>query len=151
MRLALNAGSHGYFGEGVSELVHPLFLYESLWNIIGLVLIYGYLDMRKFKGEVFLWYTAWYGLGRGLMELLRNSEYNLHLFGIRIMMVLAIAVCIASIAAIIILRKKSQGYIVSTVLTKTEEQERKYEKQFHIEADQTENTDKGESKNGAED
>lgn len=141
----------GYFGEGVSELVHPLFLYESLWNIIGLVLIYGYLDMRKFKGEVFLWYTAWYGLGRGLMEPLRNSEYNLHLFGIRIMMVLAIAVCIASIAAIIILRKKSQGYIVSTVLTKTEEQERKYEKQFHIEADQTENTDKGESKNGAED
>ena len=141
----------GYFGEGASELVHPLFLYESLWNIIGLVLIYGYLDMRKFKGEVFLWYTAWYGLGRGLMEPLRNSEYNLHLFGIRIMMVLAIAVCIASIAAIIILRKKSQGYIVSTVLTKTEEQERKYEKQFHIEADQTENTDKGESENGAED
>ena len=63
----------GYYGSGAEQLVHPLFLYESLWNLIGLILIYGYKDYRKFHGEMFLWYTAWYGLGRALMcELMRR-------------------------------------------------------------------------------
>ncbi len=120
----------GYYGEGASELVHPLFLYECLWNIIGLILIYGYLDLRKFKGEVFLWYTAWYGLGRGLMEPLRDPEYNLHLFGVRIMMILAFLLFVAATVAIIILRRKSKGYIVSTTLSKEQKQEMEYQKQF---------------------
>ena len=121
----------GYYGEGASELVHPLFLYECLWNIIGLVLIYGYMDLRKFKGEVFLWYTAWYGLGRGLMEPLRNSEYNLHLFGVRIMMILAFLLFACATIAIIILRKKSKGYIVTTTISKKQKQEKDYVNQFN--------------------
>ena len=125
----------GYYGEGASELVHPLFLYECLWNLIGFVLIYGYMDLRKFKGEIFLWYTAWYGLGRGLMEPLRNSEYNLHLFGIRIMMVLAFALCAAALVAIIILRRKSPGYITENTISKKEEEALGYQKQFHINND----------------
>lgn len=138
----------GYYGEGASELVHPLFLYESLWNIIGFVLIYGYLDLRKFKGEVFLWYTAWYGLGRGLLEPLRNTEYNLHLFGVRIMMILAFVLCAAAIAAIIVLRRKSPGYIVSTAMTPKEEQEKNYEKQFCIEMNDTKTYDASKGENG---
>lgn len=140
----------GYYGEGASELVHPLFLYESLWNIIGFVLIYGYLDLRKFKGEVFLWYTAWYGLGRGLLEPLRNTEFNLHIFGIRIMMVLALALCAAAVTATVILRKKSNGYIVSTALTREEREEKQYEKQFRIPQDEANGIFEGDESNGTD-
>ncbi|MBQ7090634.1 MAG: prolipoprotein diacylglyceryl transferase [Clostridia bacterium] len=55
--------------------VHPLFLYESLWNLIGLFAVFCYMDSRKFKGELFLMYMSWYGLGRSWMELLRNPGY----------------------------------------------------------------------------
>ncbi len=127
----------GYFGEGADMLVHPLFLYESLWNLVGFILIYGYMYLRKFDGEIFLWYMAWYGLGRGLMEPLRDSEYNLHIFGVRIMMVLAFAFCIASLIAIIILRKKSTGYVTVQEINEGP----KYEKQFHISTDEIELTE----------
>ena len=124
----------GYFGSGASVLVHPLFLYEILWNLIGFVLIYGYMNMRKFDGEVFLWYTAWYGLGRGLMEPLRNSQFNLTLFGVRIMMVLAFAMFILSVAAIIFIRSKKLGKVTSEAKeTQTIEEYPEYEKQFSVE------------------
>lgn len=127
----------GYYGTGAEELVHPLFLYESLWNFVGFVLIYGYKDYRKFNGEIFLWYCAWYGLGRGFMEPLRNSEYNLHLFGIRIMLVLAFAICIASVTAIIIFRRRSKGYVADAYVEK-EKHEQEYDKQFNIDIDSIE-------------
>lgn len=65
--------------------VHPLFLYESLWNALGFVLIHFLSKKRKFNGQVFLCYLAWYGLGRGVMESLRDPYYimtigeNIHL------------------------------------------------------------------------
>lgn len=127
----------GFYGEGADILVHPLFLYESLWNLIGFILIYGYMDLRKFKGEIFLWYTAWYGLGRGLMEPLRDAQYNLHLFGVRIMMVLAFVLCIASVIAIIILRKRSSGY-VSVKAAAELKAEPEYETQFDSLREETE-------------
>ena len=132
----------GYFGEGASELVHPLFLYESLWNTIGLVLILGYLDYRKFKGEVFLWYMAWYGLGRGLMEPLRDPTFNLHVFGIRIMMVLALALFVASLVLIIIFRKKSTGYVIQPVIEEQKsDPDSDYERQFNITREDIENVE----------
>ncbi len=84
--------------DSIYEYVHPLFLYESLWNLIGFVLILAFLDQRKFKGEVFLWYTGWYGLGRAWMEALRNSEFQLTVFGFKINQVLALIALIAAIA-----------------------------------------------------
>ncbi len=111
--------------NGISEYVHPLFIYEILWNIIGLVLILGYLDLRKFKGEVFLWYVAWYGLGRGMLEPLRDTQYNLHLFGVRINMVLAFASCAVAIILIIVFRIRSKSFI-----TAKKEVDVNYEPQF---------------------
>ena len=58
---------------------HPCFLYESLWNIIGFVILHFYSKKRKFDGEVFFLYLAWYGLGRALIESLRTD--SLYLFG----------------------------------------------------------------------
>ncbi|MEG2420199.1 MAG: prolipoprotein diacylglyceryl transferase [Oscillospiraceae bacterium] len=60
--------------------VHPTFLYESLWNLVGLcLLILIAKKWRKFDGQIFFSYLLWYGFGRGLIEGLRTD--SLYLFG----------------------------------------------------------------------
>ena len=54
--------------------VHPTFLYESAWNVVGFVLLHFLSKKRKFDGEIFLGYVAWYGLGRMLIEGLRTDS-----------------------------------------------------------------------------
>lgn len=55
--------------------VHPTFLYESVWNLIGLIIINViYLRKKKFDGQIFFMYIAWYGLGRTFIELLRTDS-----------------------------------------------------------------------------
>ncbi len=90
--------------DGITEYVHPLFLYEALWNLIGFVLILAFLDQRKFKGEVFLWYSAWYGLGRAWMEELRDPEFQLMAGSIKINQMIAITAVVLSIALWIFFR-----------------------------------------------
>ena len=58
--------------------VHPTFLYESLWNILGFVLINVFIYKRKkFNGQIVLTYAAWYGFGRMLIEGLRTDSLYL--------------------------------------------------------------------------
>ena len=59
--------------------VHPLFLYESLWNIAGLIILVLFRDKKKADGQVFFFYTLWYGIGRLFLEGMRQSEYILYL------------------------------------------------------------------------
>lgn len=60
--------------------VHPTFLYESLWNIVGFVLInlfYGFVKEKSHKqydGQIFLMVFTWYGFGRMLIEGLRTDS-----------------------------------------------------------------------------
>ena len=55
--------------------VHPTFLYESLWNLLGFALILVLLfPRRKYDGQVFLSYIFWYGLGRFWIEGLRTDS-----------------------------------------------------------------------------
>lgn len=54
--------------------VHPTFLYESLWNVLGFVLLNVLYRRRKFDGQVVLGYLAWYGLGRAIIEGLRTDS-----------------------------------------------------------------------------
>lgn len=66
--------------------VHPTFFYESMWNLVGVVLIYLMgRYARKFDGQLFLSYLFWYGLGRFWIEGLRTDSlyfFGLELFGI---------------------------------------------------------------------
>jgi phosphatidylglycerol:prolipoprotein diacylglycerol transferase len=78
--------------------VHPLFLYESLWNILGFGLLWLFMKKRKFNGQMFMLYVAWYGLGRALMEGMRNDRFNLMLGGAMISQLIAIISCVAAIA-----------------------------------------------------
>ena len=78
------------------EPVHPTFLYESIWNLIGFIGLHFYSKKRKFPGEMALLYVAWYGLGRAWIEGLRTD--SLHLGSLRVSQVLAAVSCIAAVA-----------------------------------------------------
>lgn len=86
--------------------VHPTFLYESLWNLLGFALINIFYKKKRFNGEVFLWYIAWYGLGRTFIELLRTD--SLYIGGIRVSSMLG-ALCFAiCMPFIVVMRVKSK-------------------------------------------
>ena len=53
---------------------HPTFLYESVWNLLGFILLHFLSKKRKYDGQVFLMYVAWYGLGRVWIEGLRTDS-----------------------------------------------------------------------------
>ena len=58
-----------------SHLVHPTFLYESLWNLIGLVIILAVIyRKKKFNGQIFCAYMGWYGFGRFFIEMIRADS-----------------------------------------------------------------------------
>ncbi|MCR5682604.1 MAG: prolipoprotein diacylglyceryl transferase [Clostridiales bacterium] len=60
------------------QYVHPTFLYESLWNLVGLVLVLALLyPKKKFDGQIFCFYLVWYGFGRMLIESLRTDSLML--------------------------------------------------------------------------
>ena len=60
-------------GEGT--LVHPCFLYESVWCLLGFIFLHIYSKkLRSFDGEVALLYAAWYGFGRFFIEQLRTDS-----------------------------------------------------------------------------
>lgn len=83
--------------------VHPTFLYESLWNVIGLLLIYFVVSRaRRFDGENTCFYFIWYGLGRFWIEGLRtDSLYLFHwtLFGQRIRVSQALSLVMVLVCA----------------------------------------------------
>ena len=62
--------------NGVTRYYHPAFLYESLWNATGLLLmhIFSKKSKTKYPGQYFLFYVAWYGLGRFIIEGLRTDS-----------------------------------------------------------------------------
>jgi len=59
------------FKTGVTTYYHPTFLYESVWNALGFVLLHFISKKRQYDGQVALCYAAWYGLGRCIIEGLR--------------------------------------------------------------------------------
>ncbi len=97
LRMTINGG----------EGVHPLFLYEGLWNLTGLVLLLIFRDKKRTHGQVFFFYILWYGLGRLFLEGMRQSEYILFaLPGIGISQIVSAAAIVVGLAGIIILGKK---------------------------------------------
>lgn len=77
--------------------VHPTFLYESLWNLAGfLLLALVVAKHRKFDGQLFWSYIFWYGLGRAWIEGLRTDSLYFFSTGLRVSQVLAILSCVAA-------------------------------------------------------
>lgn len=77
--------------------VHPTFLYESLWCLLGFVLIAWYTKRRRFDGELTLLYTAWYGAGRAVIEGLRTDSLMIPGTSLRASQVLAFVLVVAAV------------------------------------------------------
>lgn len=68
------------FGMSIngSAPVHPLFLYEAVWNLIGLAIIVITHKRKKTDGQIFCFYIFWYSFGRFFLEGMRNTKYILY-------------------------------------------------------------------------
>ena len=90
--------------------VHPTFLYESVWCFIGFLLVALVLmPRRKFDGQVFLFYAAWYGTGRFFIEGLRTD--SLMWGGVRVSQAFAALCVVVSVAVYcwVLREKKRRG------------------------------------------
>ena len=88
--------------------VHPTFLYESIWCLLGFLFIAWYTKRRKFDGELILIYMMWYGSGRAVIEGLRTDSLMIPGTGLRASQVLAIVLVAAALVI----------YIVKTIQVK---------------------------------
>lgn len=84
--------------------VHPCFLYESLWCFAGFILLHFLSKHRAFKGETFLQYIVWYGLGRFFIESVRTDSLMIGSF--KISQIVAALCVVGGIAAIIVIKLK---------------------------------------------
>ncbi len=60
--------------EGIFGAWHPTFLYESVWNLLGFVLLTVTYKGKKFNGQIAFSYLAWYGIGRFFVEGMRTDS-----------------------------------------------------------------------------
>ena len=88
--------------------VHPTFLYECLWNVIGFIIINVLFKKRKFDGQMFLMYITWYGLGRAFIEMLRTDSLYIPGTPLRISMVIGFLCFAGGLAAMIVLGIKAK-------------------------------------------
>ena len=90
---------------GSEGLVHPCFLYESIWCLLGVFVLHYISKKRKFSGQIILTYCVWYGFERGFLELIRTDSL---MWGrIRISSLLSFTICIsASVLLTIFLLQK---------------------------------------------
>lgn len=76
--------------DGVQYIqVHPTFFYESMWNLLILILMLVYTKHKKFDGEIFLMYLVGYGIGRTWIEGLRTDQLQIGSSGIAVSQVLS--------------------------------------------------------------
>lgn len=90
------------------EVATPLFLYESVINLIGFIFIS--IILRKFlknrkNGDLAAFYAIWYGTVRLIMEPLRNPEYIMTIFGdVSLTKITSILFISVGVVALILLR-----------------------------------------------
>lgn len=85
---------------GKTIYVHPTFLYESVWNLLGFLLLHLFSKSgkRRYDGQIFAMYVAWYGFGRMLIEGLRTDSLMLFNTGLRVSQLLAGASVVIALA-----------------------------------------------------
>lgn len=99
----------GMTGSIIGDLpVHPLFLYEAIWNMALFFLLLWFRKRKKFDGEIVYLYIIFYGIGRAWMELLRDRQFNLMLGDLKINSLIAGAVALLFLILLVIKRRKSK-------------------------------------------
>ncbi|KMY20844.1 prolipoprotein diacylglyceryl transferase [Bacillus pumilus] len=89
---------------------HPTFLYESLWNLAGVVILILLRRTAMRRGEIFLSYLIWYSIGRFFIEGMRTDSLMLteHL---RIAQMISIAIFVVAVLLLIFRRIKGHASI----------------------------------------
>lgn len=107
-REAFGSPTEGFFKMGLlntlsgkMEYYHPTFLYESLWNAAGFVILHFLSKKRQYDGQMALCYALWYGLGRTFIEGLRMD--SLYIGDFRVSQLLAAVSCFAAATVLLIL------------------------------------------------
>ena len=94
----LRMGLFNSFTQSV-EYYHPTFLYESVWNLGGFVMLHFLSKKRRYDGQIALGYVAWYGLGRAMIEGLRMDSLWWGPF--RVSQLLAAVSCLAAVSVLL--------------------------------------------------
>ncbi len=122
-------------GEGA--LVHPCFLYESLWCGLGILVIHFILSkIQTFDGELFLYYVIWYGTGRGFIEGLRTD--SLYIGPLKVSQLLGFASVIFCIILLVYFKlkvKNSDNYVRWKDTEVCKERMAKFSKAVKVEAE----------------
>ena len=90
--------------DGTTIFVHPTFLYESLWNLVGLVFLmwFNKKGLRRYEGQNLLIYFLWYGIGRTWIEGLRTDSLYIGSSGIRVSQALSIVLALSALVILFI-------------------------------------------------
>jgi phosphatidylglycerol:prolipoprotein diacylglycerol transferase len=91
--------------EGTNYIqVHPTFLYESLWNLMILLIMLVYRKHKKFEGEICLLYFGGYGLGRFWIEGIRTDTLFIPGTSLAVSQVLSLCMVIFAVVTDIVVR-----------------------------------------------
>ena len=95
--------------SGNTIYVHPTFLYESLWNLVGFVFLARWTRKggRKYDGQAALLYFLWYGLGRAWIEGLRTDSLYIGNTGVRVSQALSAVLFLVSLCILLIQRRRA--------------------------------------------
>ena len=98
---------------------HPTFLYESVWNIAGFVILSVLYGKKKFNGQIALMYLSWYGFGRMFIEGLRTDSLYVGPFRIsQVVGFVCFFVCTTLLVIALVMQKKGRfGGKVGELLT----------------------------------
>ena len=127
---------------GTELYYHPTFLYESLWNAAGFVMLHFLSKRRKYDGQIALGYAAWYGLGRALIEGLRTD--SLYWGPFRVSQMLAAVSCAAAVIVLLIMSFKyhaPEKLFVNQVADLAEEEPEEDEDEEETEEEAAEETE----------
>lgn len=113
--------------------VHPCFLYESVWCLLGFVLLAVFAKkIRKFDGQIFLMYLGWYGLERFFIEGLRTD--SLMIGSLRVSQALSAVLVIASVTLLIVIggrvKRMGEDYVLYVDTEESKELIRQSEERY---------------------
>lgn len=102
--------------------VHPCFLYESVWCLLGFAILALFAKHRKYDGQLFLMYLAWYGAERAVVEGLRTD--SLMVGNIRVSQMVSVIIFAVAVILLIIMSFRVRRDPESFVLYVNTEQSR---------------------------
>jgi prolipoprotein diacylglyceryl transferase len=98
-------------GTPAGTLFQPLFLYEMIWNTLGVLVLILIMEKRFNMrwGRALGFYMIWYGLGRAYLESLRLDPTELYFLGLKINEDVALAAAVGGVILLLVQRRRHHG------------------------------------------